>query len=103
MNNYCKRCRLSDGCLQKCKEAEIYEKGYNDAVDELKKLKKTTMENKYKLWVARDKNGFLFVYEDKPERCKNQREWWHEKNGADFSCIKPSLYLIVILAFGFQI
>ena len=33
------------------------------------------MENKYKLWVARDKNGFLFVYEDKPERCKNQREW----------------------------
>ena len=33
------------------------------------------MENKYKLWVARDKNGFLFVYEDKPTRCKNQREW----------------------------
>ena len=33
------------------------------------------MENKYKLWLARDKNGFLFAYEDKPERCKNQREW----------------------------
>ena len=33
------------------------------------------MENKYKLWVARDKNGFLFAYEDKPARCKNQREW----------------------------
>ena len=33
------------------------------------------MENKYKLWVARDKNSFLFVYEDKPTRCDNQREW----------------------------
>ena len=33
------------------------------------------MENKYKLWVARDKNGFLFVYEDKPERRDNQKEW----------------------------
>ena len=33
------------------------------------------MENKYKLWVARDKNGFLFAYEDKPKRCDNQREW----------------------------
>ena len=43
-NNYCKKCRLRDGCLQKCKEAEIYEQGYNDAVDELKKTKKTTME-----------------------------------------------------------
>ena len=30
MNNYCKRCRLRDGCLQKCKEAEVYEQGYND-------------------------------------------------------------------------
>ena len=36
MNNYCKRCRLRDGCLRKCKEAEIYEQGYNDAVNELK-------------------------------------------------------------------
>ena len=33
------------------------------------------MENKYKLWVARDKNGFLFAYEDKPTRRDNQREW----------------------------
>ena len=33
------------------------------------------MENKYKLWVARDKNGFLFSYEDKPTRCDNQKEW----------------------------
>ena len=33
------------------------------------------MENKYKLWVARDKNGFLFAYEGKPTRCDNQREW----------------------------
>ena len=40
MNNYCKKCRLRGGCLQKCKEAEIYEQGYNDAADELKKLKK---------------------------------------------------------------
>ena len=40
MNNYCKKCRLRDGCLQKCKLAEIYEQGYCDAVDELKKLKK---------------------------------------------------------------
>ena len=39
-NNYCKKCRLRDGCLRKCKEAEIYEQGYNDAVEELKKLKK---------------------------------------------------------------
>lgn len=41
MNNYCKRCRLSDGCLQKCKEAEVYEQGYNDAVKELKNAKKS--------------------------------------------------------------
>ena len=33
------------------------------------------MENKYKFWVARDKNGFLFAYEDKPTRCDNQKEW----------------------------
>ena len=36
MNNYCKRCRLRDGCLRKCNEAEVYEQGYNDAVDEFK-------------------------------------------------------------------
>ena len=34
------------------------------------------MENKYKLWVARDINGYLFAYEDKPKRCDNQREWF---------------------------
>ena len=40
MNNYCKKCRLLDGCLRKCKEAEIYEQGYNDAVKEFKNAKK---------------------------------------------------------------
>lgn len=40
MNNYCKKCRLHYGCLRKCKDAEVYEQGYNDAVKELKKLKK---------------------------------------------------------------
>ena len=34
------------------------------------------MENKYRLWVARDINGYLFAYEDKPTRCDNQREWF---------------------------
>ena len=38
-NNYCKKCRLRDGCISKCKEAEIYEQGYNDAVEELKMQK----------------------------------------------------------------
>ena len=37
MNNYCKKCRLRDGCLRKCKEAEVYEQGYNDAYDEIGK------------------------------------------------------------------
>ena len=37
------------------------------------------MENKYKFWVARDKNGFLFSYEDKPTRCDNKKEWFAEK------------------------
>ena len=41
MNNYCKKCRLRDGCLCKCKEAEVYEQGYNDAVKELKMQKKS--------------------------------------------------------------
>lgn len=36
MNNYCKRCRLRDGCIRKCKEAEVYEQGYNDAVEDFK-------------------------------------------------------------------
>ena len=34
------------------------------------------MENKYKLWVARDKDGILCAYNDKPTRCDNQREWF---------------------------
>ena len=32
MNNYCKKCRLRDGCMRKCKEAEVYEQGYNDGL-----------------------------------------------------------------------
>ena len=46
------------------------------------------MENKYKLWVARDKNGFLFAYEDKPTRCDNQKEWI----GMFFSSMKNSYF-----------
>ena len=37
------------------------------------------MENKYKSWVARDKDGNLFAYNDKPTRCDNQKEWFAEK------------------------
>lgn len=34
------------------------------------------MENKtYTFWVARDKNGFLFAYKDKPTRSDNKKEW----------------------------
>ena len=40
MNNYCKKCRLRDGCMRKCKEAEVYEQGYNDAVEEFKNAKR---------------------------------------------------------------
>ena len=32
MNNYCKKCRLRDGCMRKCKEEEVYEQGYNDGL-----------------------------------------------------------------------
>ena len=46
------------------------------------------MENKYKLWVARDKNGFLFAYEGKPTRCDNQKEWI----GRFFSSMKNSYF-----------
>ena len=46
------------------------------------------MENKYKLWVARDKNGFLFAYEGKPARCDNQKEWI----GRFFSSMKNSYF-----------
>ena len=45
MNTYCKKFRLSDGCPQKCKEAEVYEQGYNDAVKELK-MKKDGIQRK---------------------------------------------------------
>ena len=41
MNNYCKKCRMRDGCMRKCKEAEVYEQGYNDAVEEFKNAKKS--------------------------------------------------------------
>lgn len=34
---------------------------------------------KYKYWIARDKNGFLGAYEDKPVRCDNKKEWLAEK------------------------
>lgn len=37
------------------------------------------MENKYKFWMARDKDGNLFAYNDKPTRCDNQKEWFAEK------------------------
>lgn len=38
------------------------------------------MENKtYTFWVARDENGSLFAYEDKPVRCDNQKEWFSGK------------------------
>ena len=46
------------------------------------------MENKYKLWVARDKNGFRCAYEGKPERCDNQKEWM----GRFFSSMKNSYF-----------
>ena len=46
------------------------------------------MEKKYKLWVARDKNGFLFAYEDKPKRCDNQKEWF----GRFLNSIKNSYF-----------
>lgn len=32
-----------------------------------------------KFWIARDKNGSLFAYENKPERCDNQKEWFSGK------------------------
>ena len=36
-----KNSRLRDGGIRKCKDAEIYEQGYCDAVDELKIQKKS--------------------------------------------------------------
>ena len=50
-NNYCKKCRLRDGCLQKCKEAEIYEQGYNDAYDEIGKALRMCKQ------IKKQKNG----------------------------------------------
>lgn len=38
------------------------------------------MENKtYTFWIARDKNGSLFAYEDKPKRYDNKKEWFSVK------------------------
>lgn len=38
------------------------------------------MENKtYTFWVARDKNGSLFAYEDMPKRYDNKKEWFSAK------------------------
>ena len=51
MNNYCKRCRLLDGCLRKCKEAEVYEQGYNDAYDEIGKALRMCKQ------IKKQKNG----------------------------------------------
>lgn len=51
MNNYCKRCRLRDGCLQKCKEAEVYEQGYSDAYDEIGKALRMCKQ------IKKQKNG----------------------------------------------
>lgn len=50
MSNYCKRCRLRDGCLQKCKLAEVYEQGYNDAYDEIGKALQICKQKKAKKW-----------------------------------------------------
>lgn len=33
------------------------------------------MENKYKLWIARDKSGELYAYYSKPERCNDCGIW----------------------------
>lgn len=49
MNNYCKRCRLRDGCQRKCKDAEIYEKGYNDAYDEVREALRMYKQIKTKI------------------------------------------------------
>ena len=61
------------------RQEKVYEQEYNDAVEELKKLKKTTMENKYKLWVARDWSGMLYAYFNKPIRDTVWKEWDSDK------------------------
>lgn len=84
MNNYCKKCRLRYGCLQKCKEAEVYEQGYNDAYDETgkalrmcKQIRKQKMEDNVKKvmdFIARI--AFCEIesdqYEEFLERIKNE-------------------------------
>ena len=44
MNNYCNKCRLRDGCIRKCKDAEIYEQGYCDGL-KLNMRKEMTRNN----------------------------------------------------------
>ena len=39
------------------------------------------MENKLKVWLARDKNGSVFIYEDKPWKDTNHGEWIPNNNG----------------------
>lgn len=51
MNNYCKKCRLRDGCLRKCKEVEVYEQGYNDAYDDIVKALRMCKQ------IKKQKNG----------------------------------------------
>ena len=34
------------------------------------------MENKYKLWVARDNNGKLYLYNEKPEYYNDLKVWF---------------------------
>ena len=34
------------------------------------------MENKYKLWVARDNNGKLYLYNEKPKYYNNLKVWF---------------------------
>ena len=34
------------------------------------------MENKYKLWVARDNNGKLYLYNEKPKYYNNLEAWF---------------------------
>lgn len=53
MNNYYKKCRLRDGCLRKCKEAEVYEQGYCDAYIEVGKIIRVCKEIKTKKWKIR--------------------------------------------------
>ena len=46
------------------------------------------MENKYKFWVARDIDGYIFAYNGKPTRCDNQKECI----GRFFSSMKNSYF-----------